>query len=96
MLNLCYLGCGSLEGILTQSWIRARERGVSSSSRSMQNFKSFMDLAGVVDLPLHGMAFTWMNNRVVGAWARLDKFLYSPLFLTWFPSIVQKGLCRGL
>ncbi|KAK3172175.1 hypothetical protein Dsin_033156 [Dipteronia sinensis] len=42
------------------------------------------------------MAFTWSNNREDGSWARLDRFLCSLMFLSWFPYIFQKGLSRGV
>jgi hypothetical protein len=50
----------------------------------------------VVDLPLQGMSFTWSSNREVGAWARLDRFLCAPVFLSWFPNIFQRGLSKSL
>ncbi|KAK2659847.1 hypothetical protein Ddye_006380 [Dipteronia dyeriana] len=55
-----------------------------------------MNMAMVVDIPLHGMSYTWTNNRERSSWARLDRFLCTPLFLYWFPSIVQKGFCRSI
>ena len=42
------------------------------------------------------MKFTWSNNRIDQAWARLDRFLISPEILLWFPHFIQKGLPRGL
>ncbi|KAK2644705.1 hypothetical protein Ddye_019900 [Dipteronia dyeriana] len=62
----------------------------------MRNFKAFMDYAKVVDLPMHVMPFTWTNNRNNASWARLDKFLCDPLFLSWFPALLQKGLNKSL
>ncbi|KAK2648759.1 hypothetical protein Ddye_016248 [Dipteronia dyeriana] len=55
-----------------------------------------MDSALVVDIPLQGLSFTWTNNREYGSWARLDRFLYAPLFLSWFPFIHQRGLSRSV
>ncbi|KAK2651474.1 hypothetical protein Ddye_011330 [Dipteronia dyeriana] len=48
--------------------------------------------AGVIDIPLWEMSFTWSNNREVGSWARLDRFLVSPIILSWCPNLVQIGL----
>ncbi|KAK3222312.1 hypothetical protein Dsin_009337 [Dipteronia sinensis] len=62
----------------------------------MRNFKAFMDYAKVVDLLMHGMSFTWTNNRDNASWARLDRFLCDPLFLFWFSALVQKGLYKSL
>ncbi|KAK3199602.1 hypothetical protein Dsin_023017, partial [Dipteronia sinensis] len=50
----------------------------------------------VMDLPLHGLNFTWSNNREREAWARLDRFLVSPEFMLWLPNLIQKGLERIL
>ncbi|KAK3219592.1 hypothetical protein Dsin_013562 [Dipteronia sinensis] len=66
------------------------------SVRSMRNFKMFVEAANVIDLPLHGMAFTWSNNKEDESWARLDRFLCDHLFISWFPQLVQKGLGRSL
>ncbi|KAK3219593.1 hypothetical protein Dsin_013563 [Dipteronia sinensis] len=62
----------------------------------MRNFKMIVEAANVIDLPLHGMAFTWSNNKEDESWARLDRFLCDPLFISWFPQLVQKGLGKSL
>ncbi|KAK2658233.1 hypothetical protein Ddye_004766 [Dipteronia dyeriana] len=56
---------------------------------SMRNFNAFIVAAKLVDMPLQGLNFTWSNNRVVELWVRLDRFLCSPIFLSWFPQLVQ-------
>ncbi|KAK3193093.1 hypothetical protein Dsin_024403 [Dipteronia sinensis] len=56
----------------------------------------FSVVANIVDMPLHGMRFTWSNNMVVEAWARLDPFLISLTILMWFPNLRQSGLPRSL
>ncbi|KAK3230851.1 hypothetical protein Dsin_002732 [Dipteronia sinensis] len=53
-------------------------------------------LLSKVDLPLHGIPFTWSNNRVEGIWTRLDRYLVSQIILSWFPNIVQRGLPRSI
>ncbi|KAK2663063.1 hypothetical protein Ddye_001637 [Dipteronia dyeriana] len=62
----------------------------------MRNFKKIIDLAKVIDLRMMRMSFTWCYNRVADSWARLDRFLYDPMLLSWFPNLVQKGLSRSL
>ncbi|KAK3205584.1 hypothetical protein Dsin_019630 [Dipteronia sinensis] len=74
---------------------RERKRGIGSV-RSMRNFQLFADAANVIDLPLQGMEFTWSNNSENESWARLDRFLCDPIFFSWFPQLVQKGLGRSL
>jgi hypothetical protein len=76
-----------------ENWER---KGGVGNARSMRNFRMFMDLANVIDIPMMGMRFTWFNNRENESWARLDRFLCDPLFLSWFPKLVQKGLYRNL
>ncbi|KAK2641015.1 hypothetical protein Ddye_022778 [Dipteronia dyeriana] len=55
-----------------------------------------MNSANVIDLSMQGMAHTWFNNREFESWARLDRFLCDPMILSWFPHLVQKGLCKSL
>ncbi|KAK3206427.1 hypothetical protein Dsin_020473 [Dipteronia sinensis] len=63
---------------------------------SMRSFNSFMLQGNVVDIPLQGIKYTWSNNRDREAWARLDRFLLSPIILLRFPNLVQKGLPQCL
>ncbi|KAK3199060.1 hypothetical protein Dsin_022475 [Dipteronia sinensis] len=83
---------GDFNTVLVQS----ERMGGASSVRSMRNFKQFVDSAYVVDIPMVGMTFTWSNFRENGSSARLDRFLCDPFFLSWYPNLVQKGLCRSL
>ncbi|KAK2655357.1 hypothetical protein Ddye_008409 [Dipteronia dyeriana] len=41
----------------------SERKGGSGSSGSMRNFKDFIFRAIVIDIPLHGLRFTWSNNR---------------------------------
>ena len=63
---------------------------------SMRNFNIFISMAKVVSIPMHGMSFTWSNNRESESWTKLDRFLLYPMILVWFPKLVQRGLHRSL
>ncbi|KAK3220515.1 hypothetical protein Dsin_014485 [Dipteronia sinensis] len=54
--------------------------GVSENLGSYRNFASFIAQANIIDIPLHGMSYTWSNNRKTEAWARLDRFLLSAVY----------------
>ncbi|KAK0597825.1 hypothetical protein LWI29_028940 [Acer saccharum] len=69
---------------------------VSVNQASMRNFGVFLSDAGVVDIPMQGMSFTWTNSRENAAWARLDRFLISPSLLLCFPNLRQIGLPRSV
>ncbi|KAK2650727.1 hypothetical protein Ddye_018216 [Dipteronia dyeriana] len=73
-----------------------RKVGVFNRWSAMINFNDFIIRTKVFDLPLHGIPFTWSNNKVKGAWARLDRFLVSLIILSWFPNIVQRSLPRSI
>lgn len=62
----------------------------------IHSFASFTRDAMVVDLPLQGLSFTWCHFRENASWARLDRFLVSPIILSWIPKLMQKGLPRSL
>ncbi|KAK3229461.1 hypothetical protein Dsin_001342 [Dipteronia sinensis] len=59
-------------------------------------FNGFILQTKIVDIPLHGVTFTWSNNREKEIWARLDIFLLSLEMLSGFPKIVHKGLPMSL
>ncbi|KAK2659183.1 hypothetical protein Ddye_005716 [Dipteronia dyeriana] len=63
---------------------------------SILNFNAFVLKARVVDILLEGGSFTWSNNRERASWARLDCFLLSPEFLSWYPSLLQRSFPRSL
>ena len=71
-------------------------RGRWCNMGSIRNFNAFILQAGVVDIPIHGSSFTWSNNREVESWARLDRFLCDPVFLSWFLDLVQRGLSKSV
>ncbi|KAK3226982.1 hypothetical protein Dsin_006844 [Dipteronia sinensis] len=70
----------------------SERRGGWGSRVSIRNFNSFILGAKVIDIPLRGIPFTWSNHRVEESWARLDWFLISPIMLSWFPNLSQRGL----
>ncbi|KAK2634788.1 hypothetical protein Ddye_029580 [Dipteronia dyeriana] len=49
---------------------------------SAHAFQDFLFQARVVDILIRGVDFTWSNNREKGSWARLDRFLLSPILLS--------------
>ncbi|KAK3172180.1 hypothetical protein Dsin_033161 [Dipteronia sinensis] len=73
-----------------------RRGGGVCNMGSVRSFCSFVLRARVVDLPLHGVSYTWCNNRETISWARLDRFLVSPWIHSWFPKLMQKGIPRSL
>ncbi|KAK2640722.1 hypothetical protein Ddye_022485 [Dipteronia dyeriana] len=66
--------------------------GIGDHSGSMRCFQDFVLQANVVNIPQKGTPFTWSNNRENQTWARLDRFLFSPSILMWFPGLLQQSL----
>lgn len=60
----------------------SKRRGSFRNMGSIKNFNSFVLQARVIDLPIWGSPFIWSNNREEAFWARLDRFLISPQFLS--------------
>ncbi|GKV05101.1 hypothetical protein SLEP1_g17145 [Rubroshorea leprosula] len=71
--------------------IRSREekRGRHFNNTAMRDFNSFIDEAGLEDLPMTGKKFTWFKTDG-SAMSRLDRFLVSTGFLINFPDLIQK------
>ncbi|KAK3219251.1 hypothetical protein Dsin_013221 [Dipteronia sinensis] len=57
--------------------------GASVNMGSIRNFNSFVLRAKVIYIPLQGMAYTWSNFRDSATWSRLDRFLISPMLMSW-------------
>ncbi|KAK3219978.1 hypothetical protein Dsin_013948 [Dipteronia sinensis] len=74
----------------------SERRGGEFNKWSGRAFNNFILQAKVVDIPMQGAVFTWSNNRVEGSWARLDRFLVSPIMLSWFPNMMQTGHPRTI
>ncbi|KAK3189698.1 hypothetical protein Dsin_029259 [Dipteronia sinensis] len=70
----------------------SERKGGGGNVTSMRNFGSFISKMKVINIPLRGISFTWTNHRERASWAKLDRFLISPLLISWMPNIVQVGL----
>ncbi|GMI82837.1 hypothetical protein HRI_001953000 [Hibiscus trionum] len=70
--------------------------GLDSNIASMTAFSDFIQRNNFVDLPLVGERFTWFMGGHSLAASRLDRVLFSPEVLVWFPNLVQASLARNL
>ena len=66
--------------------------GLSLCGRSMQDFSRWINDLNLIDIPLHGMKFTWRRNQ---SKSRLDRVLCDNDWLTRFPNMILSGLCRS-
>ncbi|XP_034674619.1 uncharacterized protein LOC117905870 [Vitis riparia] len=60
----------------------------------MRRFAEIVDKLRLVDLPLQGREFTWNGGLNNQSWARLDRFLVSPIWLDQFRGVFQSRLPR--
>lgn len=70
-------------------------QGSSFRDRGMADFNAFIDSLEVIDLPLLGRKFTWVNSDNVAKWSRLDRFLIHSKWLSCY-NWKQWGLSRAL
>ncbi|GMI83661.1 hypothetical protein HRI_002035400 [Hibiscus trionum] len=56
---------------------------------AMEEFRSFIQAANLINFLLIGGAYTWSNNRDPPTFVRLDRFLVDDEFLEGFPSLNQ-------
>ncbi|KAK3198237.1 hypothetical protein Dsin_021652 [Dipteronia sinensis] len=59
---------------------------------SIRSFNEFVVKSKVIDIPMQSSLFTWSNNRERVSWARLDRFLLSPIILFCYLNLMQKCL----
>ncbi|KAG6669591.1 hypothetical protein CIPAW_01G254900 [Carya illinoinensis] len=58
---------------------------------TISDFSECIFELNLVDLPLEGGIYTWVNNQT---WSRLDRFLISPEWEIHYPEVCQKRLPR--
>ena len=72
---------------------RNRQGRITSA---MRRFAEVVDDLGLVDIQLHGGAFTWTGGLNNMSRARLDRFLVSPCWLDQFSRVCQRRLPRPI
>ncbi|GJX15682.1 RNA-directed DNA polymerase, eukaryota, reverse transcriptase zinc-binding domain protein [Tanacetum coccineum] len=68
--------------------------GTIFSPTEAQIFNNFIDNLGLLDLPLGGRSFTWMNKEGTKM-SKLDRFLVSSSVMDAFPNLRVTALPRG-
>uniref|UniRef100_A0A7N2LGJ2 Uncharacterized protein n=1 Tax=Quercus lobata TaxID=97700 RepID=A0A7N2LGJ2_QUELO len=68
--------------------------GSNSFTAAMREFSNFISEQGLIDLPLQGGTFTWLNSREVASKARLDRFLFLQIGRISFLQFPKDG-CLG-
>ena len=74
--------------------LHPRERsGTFRCVRSMSEFSEWISELNLIDIPLHGIKFTWRRNE---SKSRLDRALCCQAWLTKFPNLHLTGLKRSI
>ena len=60
----------------------------------MRCFDEFINESGLLDPPLRNVAFTWSNMQVDPICKRLDRFLFSSEWESFFSQSLQEALPR--
>ena len=66
--------------------------GAATSIRSMRDFSEWINELRLLDIPVHGVKFTWQRND---SKSRLDRALCGHEWLTKFPNMNLMGLSRS-
>ena len=66
--------------------------GLSLCAHSIQDFSTWINDLNLIDIPLHGLKFTWRRNNSM---SKLDRVLCDHDWLTRFPNMILSGLCRS-
>ncbi|KAL4362963.1 hypothetical protein GQ457_04G017400 [Hibiscus cannabinus] len=90
--NLPWCVCGDFN-----MFLHIEEKlGGSVNMSLVEMFRNFIQITGLVDLPLKGGTFTWSNLRDPPTLVRLDRFLVSLNFLESFQALEQLLLGKSL
>ena len=66
--------------------------GTVTCSRSMREFSQWINDLRLLDIPLHGVKFTWRRNE---SKSKIDRALCSHEWMTKFPNMILMGLSRS-
>ena len=66
--------------------------GTYTCNRSMSEFSEWIDNLNLIDIPLHGVKFTWRRNQ---SQSKLDRGLYCQSWFTKFPNLKLMGLNKS-
>ncbi|GMI84395.1 hypothetical protein HRI_002108800 [Hibiscus trionum] len=72
------------------------KQGLSWNYAAMETFRSFIQKAKLVNLPMSGGAYTWSNNRDPPTHVRLDRFLVDVTFFEGFLNLKQSLLSKAI
>ncbi|KAJ9685197.1 hypothetical protein PVL29_017290 [Vitis rotundifolia] len=72
----------------------SKKLGDSRLTLNMRCFDEFIRESGLLDLPLRNAAFTWSNMQVDPICKRLDRFLFSSEWDSFFSQSLQEALPR--
>ena len=66
--------------------------GTVTCARSMRDFSKWINDLRLIDIPLHGVRFTWRRNE---SKSKLDRALCDQEWMRKFPNMNLMGLCRS-
>ncbi|XP_071713413.1 uncharacterized protein [Rutidosis leptorrhynchoides] len=87
-------GAFVLFGDMNEVWVEEERFGSIFNLVEANNFNSFIGDAGLVDLPLNGRSFTWVN-KPASKMNRIDRVLVSHNVLECLPELKMESLPRG-
>ena len=74
----------------------SEKSGTACFTFALHEFSDFIMELGLIDIPLFGGNFAWSNNRELASMSRIDRFLYTSDWETYFVTIRQKRTLRML
>ena len=97
---------GAVRGLWNEPWcvggdfnmvcFPRERRGVGSVSNSMRRFSEIIEDLGLRDIPLQGGPFTWRGGRNNCSMSRIDRFLVSNDWESYFSGVIQSTLPRPI
>ena len=79
---------------MTRFW--DERQGCEGNPADMGSFNELIRDLGLIDIPLGGRSFTWLNKREMPAFAKLGRFLISDSWDDAFPVSTCKALPNTL
>ncbi|RVX06252.1 Transposon TX1 uncharacterized 149 kDa protein [Vitis vinifera] len=89
-----FLSTQNPDVVMLQDKEISEKMGDSSLTVNMRCFDEFIRESGLLDPPLRNAAFTWSNMQVDPICKRLDRFLFSSEWDSFFSQSIQEALPR--